>query len=157
MVTADHKYLDLTLMRPARLKETPPGGLFIPATENGDRFVAGRVNVFPALVILEGDKPFRASSPEEWSRGPGIVVDQIKFQADPSSARRIQHISEAAHGSLLLSTLGTSIVAYDHNGMKAVLLADGEIPTDIDGKDAISFLSWRIVSDDAAPVVLFET
>ena len=157
MKAETRSHVDLAFLRTGNLTETPAGALFLPVDDRGDRFLAGRLGPYPVLVVLDGNKPFHVSAPEEWSRGAGLIVPKIRFQADPSSASECQGADDASHGSLVLSDLGSMIIAFDHNGKKAVLLSDGDGDTDINGKNSVAFKAWRIVTDEGSPVVLYES
>ncbi len=148
-------YVDLAFLRTGKLEETPAGALFLPVAEGGDRFLAGRLNAYPVLVALDGNEAFHVASPEQWSRGAGLIALKIRFEVNPKSGEACQRASSSPRGSLVLSDLGRMIIAFDQNGPKAVLLSDGESDTSIDETNAVAFTSWRIVTDEPAPVVLY--
>lgn len=137
--------IDLSLLRPSRLEHTPPGVLFIPVVETGGHFLAGRINDFSVLVELDGEEPFHVAETETWSRSAGLVVEGGRFQVDPQSAIPVRSASDAPPGALVLTRTGPSLLAHDRNGAKAVLLAGGKGPTDIEAGD-VAFSKWRIVT-----------
>lgn len=142
----ERQMLDLSTFKIGALKDTPPGGLFLPIVEGGHRFLAGRLNQFPVLVVLEDDRgsAFRVAAAEQWSRKAGLHVTEGRFRVDPSTAAPIRDPRDAPPGSLVLSSLGPMIIAHDQNGMKAVSLAEGDGTTDL-GDDAVAFGSWQYV------------
>ena len=149
---------DLSSFVIGSLKDTPPGGLFLPVVQGGRRFIAGRLNEFPVLVVLEDDNgaPFRVASPEQWSVKAGLHVVGGRIQVDPLSAAPIRDPRDAPHGAIVLSARGLMIIAHDQNGTKAALLEGGADSTEI-GENAVAFTTWRyVVGGEAHPVALFE-
>ena len=142
--------LDINHFKIGALRDTPPGSLFVPAVAGGDHFLSGRLNDFPVLVVLGGESPFSVGSPEEWSRTSGLIVNVIEFEVDPTTALRIRDPEDAPHGALVLSSRGPMIIAHDHNGTKAVLLAGGEGPTYFEGDMAVAFTAWHVVAGTGA-------
>lgn len=155
MTESTDRMLDLAFFRTTALGDTPPGALFVPTGEGGEHFVAGRLNEFPVLIVLDGDRPFRVASPEQWSRGRGLIVEKIRFQVDKASATEIDHAQDAPRGALVLSTLGAMIVAYDDNGPQAVLLESGSGSTEISGTDAVAFSAWQIVAGTEPEILMY--
>lgn len=150
---------DLQHFNIGSLKDTPLGGLFLPVIEGGQRFVAGRLNHFPVLVVLDGGagNAFRVADPEQWSRRSGLHVQGGRFQVDPGASIPVRDPEDAPPGSFVLSKQGPMIIAYDHNGSKAVLLAGGEGSTDI-SEMAVAFTAWQYVvggPSDTHPVFSF--
>lgn len=150
-------YVDLAFLRTGRLNETPPGALFLPVGKTGGRFLAGHFNDHSVLVALDGDNAFKLVSPENCPRIAGIVARKLRFEVEPKSAVECQNSGSAPHGSLVLSDLGQMIVGIDLNRAKAVLLSDGVGDTGIDEINAVAFTSWQIVTDEIAPVTLYES
>lgn len=149
--------LDLAFFRTGALRDTPAGALFVPAVEGGERFLAGRLDDVPVLVALEGQEPFRLAPAEQWARDPGLLIEKIRFQVDKASAFGIRQASDAPNGALLLSGLGAMIVAYDHDGSRAVLLGGGMGSTDLDGVDPVAFTNWQIVAGSDPSVVMYRS
>lgn len=149
------RMLDLAFFRTGTLTDVPPGCLFVPASENGQHLVGGRLNDMPVLVGLEGDNPFLVAAPEQWPPSQGLIVRRIRFQIDKASAVEIRHAQDAPRGALVLSPLGAMIVAYDDNGPKAVLLEGGSGSTGIENIDSVAFTLWQIVAEHEAEVVMY--
>lgn len=146
--------LDLAHMRRARLADLSRGELFLPITPNGNKFLAGRLNEHDLRLALDGEAPFSISATANWSRGPGIAVAGIRFEADPEQAVRVDGTLEMQDGLLLLANGVTGIVGRERSTPFPMWVGE-----ELDGaaSDVIGFRSWRIVhgADDNLQV-LFE-
>lgn len=137
--------IDLTLLSTGRHRDTPPGALFLPVVSGGERFLAGRVNDYPVLVVLEGERPFHLAPADRWSRSSGLFLIQGRFRVQLDSAIPIRSALDAPLGALVLSPLGIMVIGEDDNGKKGVLLAGGKGSTDIEDGD-VGFANWQIVT-----------
>ena len=146
--------LDLAHMRRARLADLSPGELFLPITPNGNKFLAGRLNEHDLRLALDGEAPFSISATANWSRGPGIAVAGIRFEADPKQAIRVDETLEMQDGMLLLANGVTGVVGRERS-TPFPMWVGGELAGA--ASDVIGFRSWQIVhgaGDDLQ--VLFE-
>jgi hypothetical protein len=140
--------IDLSLLKPTKLRDSPPGALFVPVVKNGDYFLAGRVNDYPVLVAVDGEDPFHVADRDAWTRAAGLIVQDIRFQVNVQSAIPARSELDVPPGALVLASAGTSVIGQDRNGRKAVLLAGGKGPTALAEGD-VAFTAWRIVSGEA--------
>jgi hypothetical protein len=133
------------------LKQLEYGSLFVPIVETGSRFLAGRLNDYELLIVLDGEKPFSASERHQWSRGAGIQVPGIRFEAETGDASRVDGTRK---GMLLLSGDQIGIAGYERSDPFPVwIFGDGKSG----GESAIGFRKWRIVRGSGAEKqILFE-
>ncbi len=147
--------IDVAIVTPAALQDVQPGQLFIPVVKGGDRFLGGRINQTPVLVVLEGEDPFNTAEPAKWSRTGGIVIADSRFVVEIASACPALE-AEDSPGSLVIGR-DRSLYVFGHAGPDryAVCLQAGESETGVEEGD-IAFKGWRIVvGDEGNEVELF--
>jgi len=137
--------IDLSALKPVKLKDLTVGSLFRPAVESGERFVAGLINETPVLVALEGEQPFHVAQVAQWSRAPGFLVSGARIQVDPTSAALPHDEEEARLGSVVLLGETPTLVCTDGHRMYAVEMAPDGANRSLQRGD-IAFRAWRIVT-----------
>lgn len=143
--------IDLQLLVPGKHGDTPSGALFVPVAKDEQRFLSGRINDNPVLVSLEGERPFHVAETGQWSRSPGLFISDGRFQVEVASAVPVHSANDIALGALVLSPLGTMLIAEDDNGKKGVLLASGSGPTNVERGD-VAFGAWRIITGNGETI-----
>ena len=151
----DVKLLDSKLLKPTTHRGLALGALFLPVVKNGDHYLAGRVNNSPVLVVLDGEKPFEFSDTEQWSRAPGLMIQNFSFVVDPASAELVR--DGPTIGSLVVGEHGIVVMARSPSGTHGVYLGDRKESTR-DQETDVGFKRWQITASPShREVTLFSS